>query len=163
MFTKTTKFLAVAAFLVAGVAHGATMNTETYETKEAAATAAVQYALTQEQANTWEYAGCIVRVDDRFTFTMPTTDRDSQNSTFQCAGVSHIVAFYHTHPNSKFSMDVNNLDAKNRENFAKFSPEDIRVAKTYKIPSFIGVDTGTTVTIKVYIAGQTKTADGETL
>jgi len=128
--------LTLIALLVTSVANaaqpaGAVVDTSVaFESVEAAATAGEVAAYAASQSK--EFAGVIVNIDGKFYISTPVSS--GQEGHFSLAirltASQHLVALYHSHPSNGSADGIKSQS---------FSSDDVTVAKTLKVTSYIGV------------------------
>lgn len=106
------------------------IDTVGYETLDAAALAAEQATEKISFDSGYEFGGVLLERDGKFYYTIAGTSKDPTHLELRVGFPStyHMVGLYHTHP-----------AGHEGETSRWFSPEDIRVAKTLRVPSYIGV------------------------
>lgn len=110
-----------------GAAHAADLCADqcAYPTPDEAAIAAERAAL--PLSSHYEYGGAIYRTSaGLYAYTTPQTSHDAHHIEIRAKFAGKLVAVYHTHPG---------LGDSNKE----FSPDDKDVARTLRVPSYIGV------------------------
>lgn len=120
-----------------------------FETIEAAATAGEIAALSASRVK--EFAGVIVQTDGKYYISLPVSS--GQEGHFQLAikltATQHMVALYHSHPSNN---DADGIKSQ------QFSSDDVAVAKSLKVISYIGVQYDHT--LRAFTPGQTHVSMG---
>ena len=110
---------------------------DSFDSYEKAAHAALRVAMAIPESTTHEFCGAVLAIEGRFYFTQPMSSGSETECTTRVPlpeGVS-LAAIYHTHPQVTPILKTSVL-CNARHNFSRL---DLATAKALKVPSFIGL------------------------
>lgn len=107
------------------------IDTLAYDTLDQCAIAAEQATEQISFHSGYEFGGVLLEKDGKFYYTIAGTSKQPTHFELRVGFPStyHMVGLYHTHP-----------QGTEGETSRWFSVEDVRVAKTLRVPSYIGVE-----------------------